>query len=153
MSNVKAPIRTPWEDISYNAKDARYYHDGRLFSGVAVSESPRATDEQEFRYGLRWGYGWTRDAEGRLVEEGTFRMDLLYGVKKEWDEQERLRSEARYEHGILIEGREWDDSGALVKEHRIPEGSPRLAEMRRLYGTPEEVAAEEKAYRNQSSEE
>lgn len=58
-----------------------------------------------------------------------------------------LMREAEHEHGVLILEREWDEHGALVREFSRLNVDADLAEMRGLYGTPEEVAAEELAYR------
>lgn len=105
------------------------------------------TEEQEFRYGLRWGPAHVRNAAGRLILESNFRMDVLHGVQREWDDDGGLLREAHYEHGVLLEEHEWDGTGRLVSKQQPHAPSSLLEEMRRLYGTPEQVAAEESAYR------
>ena len=138
--------RVPRSEISYE-QDARYHHNGGWFTGSAVSSQKGITEEQEFRNGFRWGPAHAHNAAGTLIMESNFRMDLLYGVQREWDDDGGLRYEAWYEHGVLVEEKEWDGRGGLVS-HRGPHApGPHLADMRRRYGTPEQVAKEEEAYR------
>jgi hypothetical protein len=47
----------------------------------------------------------------------------------------------------LLEEKEWDDSGNLLKDFERKDVDPHLLEMRRLYGTPAQVATDEAAYR------
>ena len=136
--------RIPHGELAYG-QDSRYRHAGELFTGWAESAYRDVKEEQEFRDGFRWGPARVFKG-GRLIMESNFRMDLLHGVEREWSDEGKLCREATYEHGILLGEREWDD-GVLTKDFRRPEGGPQLAEMRRLYGTPEEVEAEESAYR------
>ena len=135
------------DDLSYEP-DARYHYNGQWFSGWALTaEDPRATEEQEFRDGFRWGPARVHLASGLLIQEVHFRMDLKHGRERMWYRTDQLRYEAEHEHGILISEKEWDENGVLTKEFNRPNVDADLAEMRSLYGTPEQVAEEEAAYR------
>jgi antitoxin component YwqK of YwqJK toxin-antitoxin module len=138
--------RVPRKEISYET-DSRYHHAGEWYSGWSYSEHRGYREEQEFREGFRWGAARMFGPDGRLVEESGYRMDLLHGPRRSWNDEGRLTHEAVYEHGIMIGERKWDDAGHLVVEFARPDGDADLLEMRRLYGTPEQVAAEEAAYR------
>ena len=138
--------RVPRDEITYE-KDARYHHGGGWFTGWAVSSRRGVTEEQEFRKGFRWGPAWAHNAAGTLIMESNFRMDLLYGVQREWDDEGGLLREVSYEHGVLLEEKEWDGKGGLLSQQGPYEPGPHLEEMRRLYGTPPQVAEEEAAYR------
>jgi hypothetical protein len=136
----------PRGKLSYE-RDARYHCDGRWFTGWALSATPRAREEQEFRDGFRWGPARAYNGGGTLIVETNFRMDLQHGSEREWSDAGALIREAQHEHGILLSEKEWDENGVLTREFQRPDVDAQLAEMRRLYGTPEEVAAEEEAYR------
>lgn len=70
------------DELSYEA-DARYHHQGKWFTGWAVSVNPRAREEQEFRYGFRWGPARTYNRAGTLIMETNLRMDLRHGAERE----------------------------------------------------------------------
>jgi hypothetical protein len=147
MSTQSIAPRVPRKELSYNEQDARYYHNGVLFTGRADSEHNGYREDQEFRKGFRWGSAHTYSPDGRLIGESNFRMDLQHGLQREWDDNGRLTFEAWCEHGIVMKEREWDEGGNLVKDVQRREDDPNLLEMRRLYGTPEQVQAEEAAFR------
>lgn len=52
-----------------------------------------------------------------------------------------------YELGVPLEEKEWDGKGTLISQQWPHAPSPRLEEVRRRCGTPEQVAAEEAAHR------
>lgn len=137
--------RVAFNDLSYE-QDSRYHHAGVWFTGWTYSEYRGFKEEQGFRYGFRWGPARVYNQDGRLIQETNFRMDLLYGFEREWDDEGRLQRELFYEHGILLKEQEWDESGSLVKDFQRPTDCPHVLEMRRLYGTPEQVEAEESDY-------
>lgn len=146
MATTNKLKRVPRNEVSYE-KDGRYYHGGDWFTGLAVSSQQGIAEEQEFRIGFRWGAAYVRNAAGTLIMESNFRMDLLYGVQREWGDDGGLQVEAWYEHGVLVEEKQWDGKGVLVSHKGPHEPGPHLADMRRRYGTPEQVAEEEAAYR------
>jgi len=145
MTTPIKPKRVPRAEVSYEP-DARYHHAGAWFTGWAVSSRQGVTEEQEFRNGFRWGSARVHNAAGTLIMESNFRMDLLHGAQREWDDAGGLLLEAWYEHGVLLEEKQWDGSGGLISRQGPHEVNPHLEEMRRLYGTPEQVAEEEAAF-------
>jgi hypothetical protein len=146
MTSETSSRHVPRNELSYE-QDARYHHQGAWFTGWADSGQRGFREEQEFRKGFRWGPARIHGPDGRLIQESNFRMDLLHGPQREWDDDGRLTREAWYEHGIVMNEREWDEAGNLIKDFQRPDGDPNVLEMRRLYGTPEQVQAEEAAYR------
>jgi hypothetical protein len=147
----KPPKRVLLNEVSYE-RDGRYHWHGQWFTGWAVSEDPRANEEQEFRQGLRWGPARVFNPRGTLIIESSFRRDVFHGPSREWSDDGRLTREARYEHGMLVEERRWNETGALISDVKIDPSDPRLAELRLRYGTPEQVEEEERDYQQRSGE-
>jgi hypothetical protein len=145
MTSQAVNLRVTRAELSYE-DDARYHYQGAWFTGWAVSNDRGFREEQEFRYGFRWGPGLVYAPDGHLIQESNFRMDLLHGIQREWEEG-RLTQEARYEHGILVREREWDASGRMTKDFERPDDDAHLLKMRASFGTPEQVRAEEEAFR------
>ena len=146
MPNRRIDQRVARKDITCE-QDARYYYAGELYSGWAESVHRGFREELEFRDGFRWGPARVYNPDGQLVQESHYRMDLDHGLQRSWNDDGRLEYEAQYEHGILRKEREWDDAGHLIKDFELPEDDLQLREMRESYGTPEQIAAEEAAYR------
>jgi hypothetical protein len=146
MPSRPSDRRVARKEIIYE-QDARYYHAGELYSGWADSEHHGFREELEFRDGFRWGPARVYNPDGRLIQESHYRMDLDHGFQRSWNDQGRLEYEAQYEHGILRKEREWDDGGNLIKDFELPDDDLQLLEMRRSYGAPEQIAADEAAYR------
>lgn len=137
--------RVAHNDLSFES-DSRYHYAGAWFTGWAYSEYRGFREEQAFRYGLRWGPARVYNQVGRLIQEANFRMDLLHGFEREWGDEGDLQRELFYEHGIRLIEREWDEKGILVKDFKRPADHSQVLEMRRLYGTPDQVEAEERDY-------
>jgi hypothetical protein len=147
MTTHPSNKRVPRKEITYE-RDSRYHHKGEWYSGWADTEDGGSREELEFRDGFRWGPARMYNADGLLIEECHYRMDLVHGTKRSWDDAGRLVYDALYEHGILIKEREWDAAGNLIADYVRREDDRNVLEMRRLYGTPEQVQAEEAAYRS-----
>ncbi len=112
--------RVPDAEVSYNARDARYYRDGMLFTGIAQAwhRSGEPRSELGYRHGLRWGRGCDWYTNGQLSCEGYFVSDMRHGISREWHRDGTLALETEYDRGLVLREREWDESGALLRDER-----------------------------------
>lgn len=102
--------------------DDTHTYRGFPFSGIAVeyfADGARSC-EQRFCDGHPDGITRVWFPDGRLKSEGTFRGDGINGIFQEWYPNGQLKTKVTAEFGILIEEYEWDESGRLVKEYKIP---------------------------------
>jgi hypothetical protein len=65
--------------------------------------------------------------KGRRLE-APFVADHLHGVVRSWYANGARRAEYRYEHGELVEGRAWTDTGSAIPEAEALERAPHDAE-------------------------
>jgi antitoxin component YwqK of YwqJK toxin-antitoxin module len=122
-------------DIDWAYQQATW--EGEPFTGVAFELHPNGmlvgeTDyENGFKRATREWYG-----PGRPREEWHFGPYGLDGEGREWYPDGRLKTEGRWEYGIVLTRRTWDEQGNLTEDYSLAESDPEYAtleERRRLH--------------------
>ena len=116
------------EQLDYPG-DGLHYLDAEPFTGILEFRQPDGTleAEEEYKDGLLSGYKRAWYPSGQLQLEAECAWGEYHGQVREWHESGQLASHRVYAYGIKVEGREWDEAGALVGEYRIPDSErPRI---------------------------
>jgi antitoxin component YwqK of YwqJK toxin-antitoxin module len=116
---------TTEQQLDY-ASDGLYYLDRVPFTGVLECRSEDGTleAEEEFRDGLLSGRKRAWHPGGGLELEAECALGAFHGRVRRWHESGQLASDAVYEYGIRVQGRAWDESGALVEDYALAESDP-----------------------------
>jgi antitoxin component YwqK of YwqJK toxin-antitoxin module len=106
--------------------DLTYTLDGAPFSGTVFDTFPngRVWSELEFVNGHQEGAIREWYENGQLKSEGMHLGEGIHGPGKEWHANGQVKSEWVGELGILIEAKEWDEQGRLIREFRLEPTDP-----------------------------
>ena len=117
--------RVPSEELDYPG-DGLHYLKGTPFTGVAyyLAKDGWVEAEEEYRYGLLWGRKRVWSGPGVLEREAQCAWGGYHGLVREWRPNGRLAAEGRYEYGIRVSGKRWDDRGGLVEDYQLQEADP-----------------------------
>jgi antitoxin component YwqK of YwqJK toxin-antitoxin module len=111
------------EDLGYPG-DGRYYDGDKPFTGVGYYLSDAGgwlEAEEEYRDGVKWGRKRVWFRPGALQEDAECACGAYHGRVRQWYENGRLAADSKYEYGVRIEGKGWDEAGNLIEEYQIPE--------------------------------
>lgn len=112
---------------------------GERFSGVAFERYPsgQLRSEVEYRNGVKQGAARFWYESGQLRRECVLWNGSAHGASTEWYQEGRLKVMEKFEHGIVVEAKHWNESGELVKEYCMKESDPNyglVLHFRELYG-------------------
>jgi antitoxin component YwqK of YwqJK toxin-antitoxin module len=118
--------RVPRDDLDYDDQAALYYFGGVPFTGVAFTRNDQGglRSEMSFRDGLPWGAAREWYKSGQPMAEKTTAAGLLHGRAREWHKNGQLAEDGEFEHGIAVWKKAWDEDGHLVDEYRVQEADP-----------------------------
>lgn len=120
-------MRVPIDELDYSDQHI-YLYEGQPFTGIAYEALPDGQVVAEESYvdgGLK---GPSREwyPTGELKSEVYYKSGAPHGKCREWYQHGILKLECLYEYSIIIERKEWDENGKLVKEYRIKENDPSM---------------------------
>jgi len=117
--------RVPYEELDYPG-DGLYYLERAPFTGVAfyLAKDGWVESEADYQRGLLWGVTRVWFGQGILEREAQCAWGAYHGLVREWHPNGRPAVEAKYEYGVRVWGKRWDDCGILVEEFRLQEGDP-----------------------------
>lgn len=103
-------------------------HGGVEFTGVAYEELPDGgVSEITFINGLQDGPATDRTASGRVLGVTRYRRGAPRGPSLEsleWYEDGKPRSQALYDHGILLTLTEWSEDGEVSRTYTLSDSDP-----------------------------
>ena len=107
-------------------EDGRMWHEGKLFTGVAVEYWPNGQLASELHYADGIEDGWSRSwhQNGVPSTETLFIEGCATGRMKKWHPNGQLQLEKEIELGIRLWSKEWDEVGELVTEYLLTEDQP-----------------------------
>ena len=94
----------------------------KFFSGITYSIFPNGNIEfyAFFRDGFKEGEFVEFFNNGKIKSIQYMQRGRIYGVEKTWYSNGILKSEARYEYGVCLTSKEWDEEGNLIKNKSEP---------------------------------
>ena len=114
--------------------DGRMLDHGDLFTGVAIERWPNGqlASQLNFVDGIEdgWVRGWYEN--GAPKSETLYRSGRVVGVRREWHSNGQLKLEEEIEHGTRVWGKEWSETGDLVKDFVLPENHPEYKMLQRM---------------------
>jgi antitoxin component YwqK of YwqJK toxin-antitoxin module len=122
MAVDKVPIQT----LEYPG-DGLHYKAGVPFTGVAITRDTHGgwiQAEEEFKDGLVCGIVRTWHALDVLATEEVCAWGVRHGDYREWSESAKLVAEGRYQYGIRVAEKRWDEDGNLVEDYQLKESDP-----------------------------
>lgn len=115
-------LKVEWDDLESFEHELEVYK-GVLFTGSAVEyyDNGDLLSETEIING-RWS-GWSREwyPNGQLKVEEHYIHEVLDGMHREWFQNGQLRLEKKVVEAIVVESKEWDEQGNLIKTFTISE--------------------------------
>lgn len=141
MNNDQDDVVVPAEELTAN-EYFRVFYRGKPFTGVCETRDPEGWVRlrETYRYGWSWGPTWEYTAPGDLWTESHYALGMLHGREHHYQSPGRLEHEALYALGHLLQEREWDRDGNLIKDYQIAQGSAewqKLQAWRAKLGLPE----------------
>ncbi|MBB3210728.1 antitoxin component YwqK of YwqJK toxin-antitoxin module [Rhodopirellula rubra] len=124
-----------YDDLYYNAAHS-YEYDGKLYSGVAEEQF----DDGKLRCRFRFHNGQQHGDAEEYYRTGAKRSvtpyvnGAVHGRTIEWHENGRIHIERDNEYGIMMQSREFDESGTLVNEYSRPDDDPMSVLVRKRRG-------------------
>lgn len=115
-------LRVDFDDLELTDELIHYWQ-GKPFTGIAYEYGAegKLLSEMSFVDGKEQGVAHEWYPSGQLKEEKEYREGSLHGQSQEWYKNGLLKSLSHYEYGILVDRKEWDKQGNLVKEVTIGE--------------------------------
>lgn len=115
-------ITANWKEL-VETDDGPVTLHGSPFTGIAEAYYTNGClrSRNEYLNGIehgtqRWWFG-----NGQLSEEGEMCLNQHHGYHRVWYPTGKLKTEEVWEHGVMLEIREWDEHGTLVTEvTRLP---------------------------------
>lgn len=94
----------------------------KFFSGITYSLFPNGNLEfyAFFRDGFKEGDFIEFYEDGKIKSNQYMQRGRTYGERKKWYRNGVLKSEARYEYGVCLTLKEWNEEGVLIKEKLEP---------------------------------
>ena len=94
----------------------------KFFSGITYSLFPNGNLEfyAFFRDGFKDGEFVEFYEDNKIKCIQNMQRGRTYGVRKIWYNNGVLKSETRYEYGVCLTSKEWDDKGNLIREKSKP---------------------------------
>lgn len=114
---------------------------GKPFTGIEVWRFPNGELESEVTYkeGLADGRSRMWDENGQLRADYTCRLGAVHGNCRKWHANGQLAEDGKYEWGVRVEEKEYDEQGRLVNDFKIDPNDPDsqysiLLKFREAYG-------------------
>ncbi len=106
--------------------DRLYYHDDKLFTGVAFTQNKDGTLKCEVTYqnGLPWGPTKEWYPSGQPLVDSTLVMGALHGRAREWHANGQIAEDGEYEYGLTLWEKNWDENGQIVHDYQMKETDP-----------------------------
>src|SRR5215472_16203252 len=102
-------------------EDGKMWHEGNLFTGLAVEYWPNGVVASEANYidGIKDGpsVGWHDN--GVPSVEKTYRIGRVTGTMRKWDRNGQLILEEEIYDGRALWRKRWDESGNLIEDYRL----------------------------------
>ncbi len=113
-------IRLQQNELEFT-NDHLAFWKGKPFTGVIYDLHKNGKTWSEMSYVNGYQEGLTREwsESGNLLTTENWRSGYLHGIKQEWFIHGSQKRKAIYEFGILVNNKEWDDSGSLVQNFKI----------------------------------
>jgi antitoxin component YwqK of YwqJK toxin-antitoxin module len=109
-------------------------HQGHLFTGTAVRRWPNGQLRVQMNFvdGIEdgWVRGWHENGVAR--SETFYRRGRVVGVRRGWYSNSQLKLEEEIEHGSCVWGKEWSETGDLVKDYVLPKDHPEYKMLQRM---------------------
>ncbi|CAI8916514.1 MORN repeat variant [Pseudomonas chlororaphis] len=119
-------------EIEYG-EDGLYRLGNAPFSGVAYSMENGFRDvEISYLDGMRFGPTREWYKPGTLALEEMYYRDALHGRARSWHDNGQIAKEGKYEYGIAIWEKSWDEIGSLQESYLLKEGSSEYKLLQRL---------------------
>ena len=95
-----------------------YYHEGQLFTGVAIERWPNGALRARSEFENGWEVGTDREwyESGQLKYKARMGVDVHDGTIEEWYENGRRKLVSEYDRGQLIRQKIWDETGVLIED-------------------------------------
>jgi antitoxin component YwqK of YwqJK toxin-antitoxin module len=119
-----------WEDFNMQRvafrslrhdEDGKMWHEGNLFTGIAVEYWPNGKVASEMSYldGIEDGpsVGWHDNGVPR--RETNYRRGRVAGIVRKWDRNGQLSMEEEVDGGVALWRKQWDERGNLVEDYRL----------------------------------
>lgn len=104
-------------------EDGKMWHEGKLFTGVAVEYWPNGKIASEMHYtdGIEDGLSVGWHDNGVLSGEKTYKIGRVKGIVRKWDRNGQLILEKEICDGTARWRKRWDESGNLIEDYRLSE--------------------------------
>lgn len=113
-------VRVDFDELLLTEEQQLSWH-GQPFTGTAYELFPSGKVRSEVAYveGIRQGSCRSWLNTGRLIEEANNWQGVSHGLTRTWDDQGRLCREQRFEFGIKVSEKTFDEQGNVKNEWRI----------------------------------
>ena len=119
-------------DIIYSEGGSpTYVLNGKPFTGIGYEEWTKDQLASEITYlnGIQDGIAKEWYENGQLKSIDGLKWNRLHGKFQDWYENGQMKREGIIEFGIVLEKKEWDPDGHLIKEYHIQPDSDRYKKL------------------------